>query len=168
MGHITIAFTLPFGVTRSAGLHENCRTFLPKHVAPRLLKKRAANLICNNSAPTPGPDGENQSEKPFPKDEDEAHEQHDIPQSSVDWNKLWIDFQASGGQSQAPSGREPTSKQEMARRKVAKGIRSVSNTLPTRQQLFADWRFWLAIILSLSFFTAFVQSTTTQSAINII
>lgn len=168
MAHITTAFTTPLVVTwNTAGTNEKCTSSLPKHTVPGSPRKRSIIWIYNSSAGKPGPDGENQSEKPVRKDEDETP-QHEIPQSSIDWNKLWADFQESGGQSQAPSGREPTSKQEIARRKVAKGIRNMSNALPARQQLFADWRFWLAIILALSFFTAFVQSTSTTSGVNII
>lgn len=94
---------------------------------------------------------------------DETRRQHDIPRSSIDWNKSWADFQASGGRSMAPSGREPVSKEEVARQKALNRLRSVSNSLPSRQKLFADWRFWVSIILALSLFTAFVQSSSTVS-----
>lgn len=88
---------------------------------------------------------------------------HDIPQSAIDWNKSWTDFQASGAKSSAPPGREPVTKAQVAQSKLNANVRSFSNALPSRQQLFADWRFWAAIIFALSVFSAFVQSSSTVS-----
>ncbi|PXF44730.1 hypothetical protein BWQ96_05489 [Gracilariopsis chorda] len=94
-------------------------------------------------------------------DRSEDSDPHDIPQSAVDWNSEWSNFRLSGMQSQAPPGRQPLSAQEKARRNMQAKVQTVTSNMPTRQQLFADWRFWVAIILSLSLFSAFVQSTAT-------
>lgn len=100
------------------------------------------------------------SDKSDPPDEGEPHE---IPQSAIEWNSEWAKFRESGMRSFAPEGRQPLTAQQRARRNVQKKIRNATDMMPSRQQLFADWRFWLALILSLSLFSAFVQSTTTGS-----
>ena len=91
------------------------------------------------------------------KSDDDAH---DIPQSSIDWNAKWAEFTASGMQSDAPKGRQPLTAAEKQRRNAMAKLRNASDNLPTRRQLFADWKFWVAIILALSLFSAFVQSNT--------
>lgn len=93
------------------------------------------------------------------EDDPEPKEPHDIPQSAVDWNSEWSRFSASGMRSMAPEGREPTSKEELARQRAINNVRKVTDKLPSRQKLFADWRFWVAVIVALSLFTSFVQST---------
>lgn len=103
---------------------------------------------------------------PPPADEDEAEsgsgsEEHDIPQSAVDWNNEWSKFQEGGMRSMAPQGREAVSKQEVAAARAKARINAVTSKVPSRQQLFKDWRFWLAIIATLSLFSAFVQSSQT-------
>lgn len=135
------------------------------------LKRRCARMAsdergASDDAGTGSPDADKEEDDKVDVDTDRAREtndeprrQHDIPRSSIDWNKSWSDFQASGGRSMAPSGREPVTKEEVARQKALNRLRSVSNSLPSRQKLFADWRFWVSIILALSLFTAYVQSS---------
>lgn len=135
------------------------------------VKRRHARMASDdrgtsNDAGTGGSDPDKEEDDKIDVDTDRAREandeprrQHDIPRSSIDWNKSWADFQASGGRSMAPSGREPVTKEEVARQKALKRLRSVSNSLPSRQRLFADWRFWVSIILALSLFTAYIQSS---------
>lgn len=91
----------------------------------------------------------------------DENEDHDIPQSTVDWNGEWNKFQDSGMRSMAPKGREPVSKEELVASRVRGKVKAVSTKLPSRQQLFRDWRFWVAIIVALSLFSAFVQSSQT-------
>lgn len=102
--------------------------------------------------------------KPTGKEEEEMSEPHDIPQSAVDWNSEWTRFQKGGMRSMAPEGRQPVSKQEKVKRQVEGRLRRATSSVPSRQQLFADWRFWAALILALSLFSAFVNSTTTSTA----
>lgn len=110
-------------------------------------------------------------EEDIPEDSDEEgdkskeeREPHDIPQSFVDWNSEWTSFVQAGYPSNAPKGREPPSKEALAARRALASVKNtvdrVAGSVPSRQALFRDWRFWIAIILALSFFSAFVQSTT--------
>lgn len=121
-----------------------------------VIDSRSVLFVTRMSATPPPPPADNADKEDGGNDD--AY--HDIPDSSIDWNKSWADFQASGGQSTAPVGREPLSREERTRRKMVNQMRDVTESLPTRQQLFADWRFWVALILVLSLFTAFVNSTT--------
>lgn len=164
----TTAFLSPlsFG-QRSGATHARGVTPIRQRRPPSKLHFCATKRVpqywtCSNSSSPSDSDNDQTSDKSS-KDNEESREPHEIPQSTIDWNKSWADFQATGSRSGAPPGREPLSKQEVARKKVSKSIRSVTNTLPSRQQLFADWRFWLTIIIALSFFTAFIQSTSTPS-----
>lgn len=102
--------------------------------------------------------------KPTGKEEEEINEPHDIPQSAVDWNSEWTRFQKGGMRSMAPEGRQPVSKQEKVKRQVEGRLRRAASSVPSRQQLFGDWRFWAALILALSLFSAFINSTTTSTA----
>lgn len=161
-----------------------CREAMPV----TLCKRRASNQVCGESrrvqfqaqtklkrriltmssdekpddtkSASSDADNDDDSENDRSSQMDNSRRPHDIPKSMIDWNQSWSDFQASGGRSMAPSGREPVSKEEVARQKIRNRFRSVSNSLPSRQKLFADWRFWIAIILALSLFTAFAQSST--------
>lgn len=136
---VLTAFTSPVTVRTTPRL-ERC---------PALCHSRRGNLLCRRSFRM-------SSDK---TDSDNNKEPHDIPKSTVDWNSEWSSFRESGGRSMAPKGREPVSKEELARKKTMNSIRSVTNRVPSRQALFADWRFWVAIILTLSVFSAFVQSS---------
>lgn len=62
--------------------------------------------------------------------------------------------------SSAPKGRQPLSDVERQRREAVTKLRNATENLPSRQQLFADWRFWASIILVLSIFSALIQTNT--------
>lgn len=124
------------------------------------------HIPISSSSATPGKkEEEDETEKDIEKEKEETgkEEEHKIPQSSIDWNQQWTEFQASGGRSTAPPGREPIPKQVVVKRKLINRVRKVQDTLPSRQKLFSDWRFWLCIILSLSLFTAFINSTSSAA-----
>lgn len=143
--HPTFVLT-PLSLTARSSFHgARCPrlTILNRPLAFRRLPQLSA------TPPPPPP--------PPPSDSDE--DPHEIPQSTVDWNKSWSDFQSSGMKSMAPEGREPVTKEQLARQKAANRLRSIPDSLPSRRQLFSDWRFWVAIILTLSLFSAFVQSS---------
>jgi hypothetical protein len=91
----------------------------------------------------------------------------DAAPSSVDWDSDWSKFKTAGMQSDAPVGRAPPTAQEKAVRKAAAQVRNVASTLPTRQALFADWRFWVAILVSLSVFTAVVGGSQSQQPLQV-
>lgn len=103
-----------------------------------------------------------------PADEDERPRDGEEPEGSVDWNASWAEFRGSGMVSDAPAGREAVTKREMAARRASARVRSsVQNaaaSVPSRQALFRDWRFWLGIIFALSLFSAFVNSTAVPDA----
>ena len=94
-------------------------------------------------------------------------EQHDIPQTSIDWNAAWTQFQESGIKPMT-KGREPLPRETVAAKKVVNRVRAsvtqVTSRLPSRQMLFNDWRFWVGIILALSVFSALVGSSHPQLA----
>lgn len=89
-------------------------------------------------------------------------EQESDSSSSVDWDNDWNSFRASGMVSDAGPGRAPPSAQEKAVRNVAAQVERAQGALPTRQELFADWRFWVGIIVALSLFTAAVGGSQVQ------
>ena len=81
--------------------------------------------------------------------------------SEIDWNESWSRFRSSGMVSDAPVGRAPPTDAEKAARKAKVTLNNVQSALPTWQMLSGDWRFWAALILFLSLFTAYVNSTHT-------
>lgn len=91
--------------------------------------------------------------------DDESVPDEVAPDGTVDWNSEWAKFQEGGMRSMAPKGREPLSKEAIATQKAKLLVGRVTNSVPTKEALFRDWRFWAAIILTLSLFTAFVNSS---------
>lgn len=82
---------------------------------------------------------------------------YEIPQSEFDWNADWNKYQqdlAEGLAPAAPPGRAPPTPAEKAARTAAARVSTIKGSLPSRQALFADWRFWVAVLLALSLFTA--------------
>jgi hypothetical protein len=93
-----------------------------------------------------------------PNDGNEGAGEEAAP-SSIDWDSDWNKFKSAGMVSDAPPGRAPQTVQEKAARKAVAQVKNVANSLPSRQALFADWRFWTAVLLSLSLFTALVGNS---------
>lgn len=143
--HLCFATSTPFSLSQARQAPACSRR-------ARLGQRYRVRPACGAEAPPP-PDEKSGDNGP--------NEEHDIPQSAVDWNSEWSKFQADGMRSMAPRGREPVSKEELAASRTMSRIRSVTDKVPTRQQLFRDWRFWVAIIATLSLFSAFVQSSQT-------
>lgn len=61
-------------------------------------------------------------------------------------------------------GREPATKKEKnVVNKMQLAVANVGNKLPRREVVVRDWRFWLAVILGLSVFSAAVGGSINQS-----
>mmetsp|Transcript_10416 Transcript_10416/g.18792 ORF Transcript_10416/g.18792 Transcript_10416/m.18792 type:complete len:180 (-) Transcript_10416:294-833(-) len=94
---------------------------------------------------------------------------HKIPKSSVDWNSEWNRFASSGMKTEAGKGRSPTPKFILnAKRTLNSAKASVVNAkqnAPTFRQLSNDWKFWVAIIVALSVFSASVNYSQSQQYI---
>lgn len=141
----TTAFTAPSPLALSHRAVPPPGGFLsarPRHVLARCARPR---VRCAAGAASPNDGGDGGGEDAAP--------------SSIDWDSDWSNFRSAGMASDAPPGRAPPTAQERAARKAAEQVRNVTSSLPTRQALFADWRFWAAVLLSLSVFTALVGNS---------
>lgn len=137
---------------------------------PSCFSRRHAWSIVRAEAGTASPrDGQPDNDAGENSGRDDSDSgKYDIPQSNIDWNADWSKYRrdlAEGAAPSAPPGRAPPTPAEKAARKAAAQVSSIKNTLPTRQALFADWRFWIAILLALSLFTAAVGSSQSQQPV---
>lgn len=127
--------------------------FAPRAASARALRRARVPLHCSAATPPS-------------RDDDKEGE------TNVDWNESWVRFRSSGMSSDAPPGRSAVTPQQLAAKRAAtkarNAIEDVRNNVPSRQELFRDWRFWVAIIFALSLFSAFINSTQAPSATGII
>jgi hypothetical protein len=151
----------------SAGSARRCRA-----LKPAFARQAATLATTRRVAPWAAADRSTSGPANHPPSDDGAggsaggggsEDQYDIPQSDVDWNAEWSRFTSAGMVSDAPKGREPPSRSAKVAMKavstVQASMNNVTNNMPSREVLFADWRFWVGLILALSVFTAAVGSS---------
>lgn len=149
------AFSSAVPVSSRHGLAPRPRNITPRRkctCAPVPLGQAPRRAILRAEAGTASPGDKNDGGE-------------DAAPSPVDWDSDWSTFKATGMRTDAGPGRAPPTAQEKAVKKVAAQVQSVTNNLPTRQKLFADWRFWVAILVSLSLFTALVGGSQSQQPV---
>lgn len=94
-------------------------------------------------------------------------EPHQVPSTSVDWSVEWNRFlQAGGAQSQRlPKDRRVPTEPEKVIARARNSLQRATSEWPTREQLVRDWRFWVAVLLTLSLATAAISNQGDTSSV---